>query len=273
MTEILLHINSGIDRRPQDSPDNWVTYLANPIDVGTNSKVRILVDQIDFPNSAYTFPESSDTFYYIFNYNPNSTDPSYNILRSFELDTQRNYNTGNDLISALNTGIGAKGYNLAFSHNVNSSTLSIKNNESVPIRVIGSYRFSDRLDIAYNSIIDRLGFIQDLRTLSVAPGDSITGEGVLRLFRTNCYYLCCDITSSKIKQSQVPSPNYQPNIIGRISSSNFGNLSQLAIASSVWFNVSSMSSINRIAFSVLDDEFQPVNLNGQPIVFSLRFSF
>lgn len=266
MTELLLHINSSIDRRTEDlSTSQWTTYLANSISASSSNKVEMLIDNIDFPNSTYTFPPTAGTVWWIHDVG------NANTLRSLSIDVQRVYDTGADVATALNAAMQSAGYNLSFQFSTLTYKLTLQNKESVPIRLVGSYRYEDLIDQTYNNSCDRLGFTQNTRDTSLVALATMQGAGVLRTLRSSCYYLTADILSNRIRQSQFPNEYQQPSVIGRIGASNFGSLSQLQTASSVFFNSQGTTSIDRITFGVLDDELNPVeDLGGMPICFSLR---
>ena len=266
MTELLLHVNSAMDRRVQDtSTSTWTTYLSQTIKTSSNSTIQLMIDNIDFPNSLYTFPEYASTLWWIHDYG------GANEIRSITLDINRVYDTGADVATALDAAMLSAGYSLYFTFSSLTYKLTVQNKEDVPIRLIGSYRYSDSTNVAFNNICDRLGFTQDMTNTPIANMAILSGAGVVRTLRSSCYYITADILSNKISQSQFPNPYNQPSVLGRVSASNFGSLSQLQIASSVFFKCSGTTVLDKIVFSVLDDELIPItDLLGMPVCFSLR---
>jgi hypothetical protein len=158
-------------------------------------------------------------------------------------------------------------YNLVFTYDSNSGRLTLTNNEAVPIRLVGSYRY---LEAAANNAANKLGFIQDLTTTSIAAGASLQATGVLRLIRTNCYYLVCDEVGARVAQGQVPSQYEQPKILAKIPAANFGTLSQIRNGSSLFYDTPFGQDIAKLTFKLLDDQLYPISLNGCPITFTLR---
>lgn len=267
---ISVHINSHVDRQQQDSTTKWTTMLSQPIKVGLNDNIQVNVDRIDFPNTCYTFPWHSYKFWFIRNAG------TTNDLTSIDIDRTKNWNNGSDVAGHLTSQMSNAGYSaITFSYDTNTAKLSISNNLANPIRIVSSYRYIQ--DTALYAQIDhectdRLGFTNDYRNLTIANGEIYTAPTVLRLLRTSCYYLCADIASAEIRQSQVASQNEQPNIMARISASNFGSVSQLDFANTMYYKCVAPGGIKVLNFSVLDDEYYDLDdLNGSPIVFSLKF--
>ena len=189
--------------------------------------------------------------------------------RNFQIDINRFFPDGSSFISYINSALATAGHNLVFSYSTSTAKLTLTNNTVSRIRLIGSYRYSDRLDTAFNNVIDRLGFIQNTAGVVVAPAGTITGQGILRLLRTSCYYLTCNLLSARYRQSVVPNPYNNPNILARITAGNFGTLSQLQFAQTMTYGIGS-NDILGLMFSLLDDELLPIDLAGSPITLSLR---
>lgn len=261
--QLVLHINSSIDRSVGDiSTSQWTTNLSYPIRTN-NRPISIVLDNIELPNTSYTFPYHSSILWWE---ELDNTDTVTNV-RFLQISTTRFFPDGSSFVSYMNSLLTP--YNLVFSYDSSTARLTLTNNSAIRIRLIGSYRFSDRLDVQVNSCIDRLGYSQNTLNSIVLPTASITGQGILRLLRSSVYYLTCDVIGGRYRQSIVPSPYYSPNILARITSGNFGTLSQLAFAQVMTF-MAGNNDINALKFDVLDDELLPVDLLGSPVTFTLR---
>lgn len=266
--DIQIHVNSILDRQQSDTSfHTWTSYLKNPITIKTKKKMRVVVESIELPNVFYTFPYHSSIFYWL--HNSQSGSP---VLRSLLLDIDRIYASGTDVAADLTSKAVASGYNIQFTFDTTTYKLRVTNNESVPIRLISSYRFQETYSTP-DDCMDRFGFNQNYSNVHIPTGNSLTASGILRLLPSNCYYLRLEQLGNYIKQSIVPN-NTQTNILCRITASSFGNLSQLSFPSSTYLTIDKNESIEYLQFSLLDDELRPVLLNnGIVITFTLKISF
>jgi hypothetical protein len=259
--DYVIHINSVTDRKTNDlDTGSWTTFLSKPIQPNHGKSIKLAVENVEMPNTVYNFSVNENTIWWIHAYGTTNT------LRSVSIATDRIFDSTN-FASYLNGLMTAGGYNLTFAYDSTTGRLALTNNEVVPIRLAGSYRY---LEPYGSNAADKLGFIQDLTTTSIAAAGTLAATGVLRLLRSNCYYLVCDEIGARIMQGQVPSPYEQPKIIARIPASNFGTLSQIRNGSSMLYDVPAGSNIQSLNFKLLDDQLFPVSLNGCPITFTLR---
>ena len=250
MKQQYLVINSSIDRRSTDlDTSSWTTYLSEPI-IPSNSvsKITMTVESIEVPNLAYTFPWHSSVIYY------HGTNA---VIKTITLDTRQVYISGEDVCVSLNS----TQTDLVFSYNKNTTRLSVRNNTNGNIRIVGSYRYDDRLDIAFNNGIDRIGFTQRM-TSYITPASIVVADSTIRMLRTNCYYLTCDIL--KATQMRSPEKDFKPQILCKVSAGNYGYLSQYSYLGTQTLAVQEQN-IHKMTFSLLDDEFQPIDVGDQPI--------
>lgn len=259
--QFVYFINSYLDRTPSDYTHSWTTYFSEPVRVSGKKRMKLQLQNIELPNTAYTFPEASSILWV------NIWDGvSAWILKSYSVATDRNFNTPSDFVTYINTLTVAD--SLVFSYDANTCRMTLTNNNANKIRVVGSYRYQDSISTTYNNIIDRLGFTQDLTSAEVASSGTLEGETILRLLRTNRYYITCSNLGNYSKQSRVPSPYVNPYIIACVASSNFGRISQLEYGNAVFFYTNELE-LKSLKFEILDDEFQSVQLNECPVTFSL----
>ncbi len=264
-TEKIVYINSAIDRQTIDiDTASWTTYLALPIKVSHINHIKLQIMNLEIPNTAYTFPLNASSFWWIHGVGTTNT------LRLLNLSLTRIF-SATDLVIALNSAMTTAGYNLAFSYSATTCSLTVTNNEVVPIRIVGSYRYSDNVAGAVsNNVADRFGFTDNMIGTQINATASLTAPAVLRLLRSNCYYITCDAINGVGRQSYVPSPYAkQSNILGRCTSNNFGFLSQPNFSSPIQFTTSD-TIIDSLSFSILDDELNPISLNQCPVTFALK---
>ena len=258
----VIYINSYIDRTTADlDTSQWTTFLNEPIRI-KNGKLKLIVENIELPNTAYNFGTTENRFYWV------HAVGTLNTVRSVQIATDRIFNNGTDFATYMNGLMSSSGFNLSFSYSLATLELTIANNETVPIRICSSYRFSDP-QTGPSDAQDKLGFNQNTIGTQTPAGGSVVAQGMLKLLRTNCYYLSCDVIGNNFKQSILPSPYYSHNIVARITANSFGSLSQLQYASSMYFNVPD-SIIQSLRFKLLDDQLFPISLNGLPITFVLK---
>lgn len=264
-TKYYIFINSYLDRTQNDNnqTDRWTTYLSKPLKAD-NPKAKFLtkVDYIEIPNTSYNISSYESVFHY-----ENITAGTFH---SIPLDTNRIYNDGSELATALNTAFTSNTAPLSIQYNAQTAKMTITNTSvSDTIRIVGSFRWSDNIDKAYRNIIDRLGLVQNfLVQPPLSPGQFTTGEGIIRLNRSNCYYLVCDeISNSNV----IPSPFYQNStrIIARIPAGSFGSISQFSLINDNSY-VIEKPEITEFNFQLLDDAFQPVDINDVPITMLLE---
>lgn len=261
----LIYVNSYLDRRVDDlDTSDWTTFLKESIKFRGQNKVKIAVENIEIPNTAYNFGPSEFIFYF------QTLNPPSNTVYGIQIATNRVFNNGDDFVSYINPVLTAGGYNIQFSYSNTTHKLTITNNYLVPIRLVSSFRFSDPLT-GPSDAMDKLGFSDNYIGTSISAGATYTAPSILKLLRTNCYYLTCNIASANYTESLVPNPYYAgDDIIGRITCAPFGTLSQLEYASTKSFYVSDNQEINSISFKLLDENLNPISLNNLPITFSVK---
>ena len=261
----IIYINSYLDRRVDDlDTTEFTTFLKEPIRFRGQNKVKIAIEQIELANCAYNFGPSEYIFYF------ETITPPVNTTYGVPIALDRVFNNGDDFVAYMNGVFTAGGYNLQMTYSNSTHRLSIKNNYGVPIRLVSSFRFSDNAT-GGSDCMDKLGFSENYIGTSIAAGATYVAPSILKLLRTNCYYLSCNIASSNYSESLIPNPFYSGDtIIGRITCAPFGTLSQLEYASTKSFYLTDTQEINSISFKLLDDNLNPISLNGLPITFSVK---
>jgi len=263
MSHRLIHLNSMIDRQASDLyTTDWTTFLARPL--LTSGKVSMKIKNIDLVNLFYTFGTESSILWVYSDYGGLGET-----LNSFQLSLTDTYDNGTTLSSYLTTLCTS--LSLTFAYDTSTARMTVTNGGATTIRIVGSYRYSDDLANTYNNVIDRLGITQDLRTTTILAAGSLEAQSPLRLLRSTCYYLIADILSNTT-ESIVPTPYSTPHILGKISASNFGFVSQLQYSEEVYLS-SSEKQIDKIHFSLLDDELYPVYSTNAPICITLDILF
>lgn len=257
VNDYTLDINSEIDRRVGDYTHKWTTWLANPIRTG-NGRVKICVSQLELANTYYPFTAQDSYFWW---------EEKTVLQTPVQIETERTYNTPNDLITELNTKIVA--YNIVFSYDATTGKITITNNGANDIRPVGSYRWSDSLSSVYGNICDRLGMTDDTSAITITSGGTYEFPSIVKMLRTNCLYLCCPNLSAMSIQSRIPSPYNNNFVLARASSANWGMLSQLQYSDNIFFYTNE-KYIDHLEFVLFDSQFTEVELLESAITFRLH---
>jgi len=280
MRELEIFINSEIDRLIQENASTSLQFTAllrgnKIIQIYPNERrCKIKVNQIEIPNTLYNFPQSQNRLSILI-FTGTTTTPSS--VEFVELDSNRVYNTPQDVITFLNTELLAHSNSvmndLVLSYSDLTKKVTLANNSNQNVRVISSFRYADDADglgIPFNTIVDRLGFSDDYRGVIIAPSQQLTGNGFVRMLFTQCYYLILNELANSYDQTIVPSPFVNERILARCTIGNYGTLSQLSYVSETAFNIPPNTEISSLSFSLVDDEFQPLDLINHKITFSLK---
>ena len=272
MRTIEIYINSYLDRlvdELESSSKRFTALFDKEIRVFPDEKnITLKLGSIELPNILYNFSFVSSRLWIV----DNVSDPEAATLEFIEINTERVYVNPEELIDELNSLIIAHPTlsNIEFNYIDNEKKITITNNAGHDIRLVSSFRYQDTNNgVTFNDMNDRIGFTQDLRNTIISHNQTLKAQGLVKMLRTNCFYLTCDNISSSFNQNIIPNPKINPRILARLSTSDFGTLSQLSFASQVDFNITNEGSIRSMTFSLLDDEFREVDLDQFPITFSL----
>ena len=264
----ILYINSNLDRKPSENlnSSSWSTVLSHPIKT-YSGKIKMKLEQIEFANIFYSFGPRAYIFWY------------YNLFTEqyvpVPIPTDRFFVDGEQIVSVMNQICIAANFAVRFSYNAANAKLTVQNVSNDTIRIVSSYRYEP--DNVYDDAMDKIGFTQNMvNNLNAVldTNDTLQAESPLRLIRTNVVYLQCNVIASQnIPTTIIPSPFVTaPDILARITSGNFGQLSQLQYSSQVEFDVGN-NMISELKWSLLDENYDPINTNGHPITFSVLIMF
>lgn len=264
----ILYINSNLDRKPSEPliSSSWTSVLSHPIKT-YSGKIKMKLLEIELPNTFYTFGSRAYLFFY---YNLYTQE-----YKAVPIPTDRFFVDGEQFVSVMNQICIAGNYAVRFSYNATNAKLTVTNVSDDTIRIVSSYRYEP--DVVYDDAMDRLGFIQNMLgnlSSTLDKNDYLEAEGPLRLIRTNCCYLQCNVIASQnIPTTIVPSPYVTaPDIIARVTSGNFGQLSQLQLANEAEYDIGN-NLISELKWSLLDENYDEINTNGHPISFSVLIKF
>ena len=260
-----VHINSLLDRKPTETDAyKWTSYLSHPM--RTSNNIKCSLKYIELPNTSYPFPIYEKQFFWIHDYG------GANTLKNISIDTQRVYDDIDDLKTELNNKMSAGGHLLSFDVVAKTYKLKLTNNEAVAIRVVSINQFENVAGVV-NSVTHRIGFNLDYSTVSIPAASTLIASDPVNLLRSNCYYIKCNLISNRHTQNVIPNPfNNGQDILGRVTATSFGVMSQLSYTTDVEYDVNT-NIIDALQFEVLDDNFKPVELSySTPITMTILFT-
>lgn len=277
MSELIVHINSAIDRQPGDTTHKFTTYFSSPLEVSLASKIGVKTAEI--PYTCSQFKDSNNTFWVEQGYVDGSTGLTVIDCLGIQIDDANFFESIDDVVSALNAVATTASYSVSFSV-VNNRVRVTNTHATKKLRVISGLSFETGttgtiyLNGAefvgqtqfFNQMQDKLGFTEDYRGQYLYTNQYTQARGITRLIRSNCFYLTADIVNT---HQLTPSPFKNPNIIAKIPfTGNFGSIQSYFTDNPLMAKCND-TSIDEITFSVLDDDLEEVDLNGSPITFTL----
>jgi hypothetical protein len=269
MDKLLMGFNSYINRySDQTDTSIWTIAMQPPLQLNKKQTLIVNLDSISIPNLSPSFPYHGCDFYW---------EKAGVLQTAITLDLTKVYKDGASVVTDLNN-LNPKftgQTDWLFSFNTDTYKLEAKNNTASNLRMVGAWRWGDINNptnelTAASNVCDRLGFSQNMIGTTIAPGATIVAESPLRLLRTNCYYIYCDLI--KNNEFKTPDPLKKGQIICQVSASNFGTLSTFQVINNNFLNTNG-DVISSITFSLLDDEFLPISCGNSPITGVLHFSF
>lgn len=274
---IEMYINSYLDRvedENQSTSTKFTVSLQNKnkqIEVLPNER-ELLVKcfKLQIPNVLYNFPEKESRLFF-------EVDPDgVSDVRSIQIDTERVYASTTDLVNEINTklGLDASLSDLTLSFNTNTKKMTFTKDGTVDIRLISSFRYGTVESIlTFQDMNDRLGFSQDLTTtgLMTSGSPTLTGQGTVRMNRTNNYHLTLEEQSGFYTQSITPLDTKNHRVIASVAVGSYGTLSTFAYVSSFGFQLPVGQPLTSLTFSLRDDEMNPVDVVNHPITMALQF--
>lgn len=274
---IEMYINSYLDRvedENQSTSTKFTVSLQNKnkqIEVLPNER-ELLVKcfKLQIPNVLYNFPEKESRLFF-------EVDPDgVSDVRSIQIDTERVYASTTELVNEINTklGLDASLSDLTLSFNTNTKKMTFTKDGTVDIRLISSFRYGTVESIlTFQDMNDRLGFSQDLTTagLMTSGSTTLTGQGTVRMNRTNNYHLTLEEQSGFYTQSITPLDTKNHRVIASVAVGSYGTLSTFAYVSSFGFQLPVGQPLTSLTFSLRDDEMNPVDVVNHPITMALQF--
>jgi hypothetical protein len=258
----MIFVNSYLDRMVGDTTESFTTYFNKTIRT-SSKKIRMNVQSIEIANLCYSFGTYESLVWLVLDYG------GANTLKSYQVPITQNITTGTALATALQTLTTADGITWAYS--TDTAKLTFTNSTGATIKMVSSYRYSENANI-YNDCHDKIGYTQNMTSVTVADGATLTADSPVRMLRTNCYYLTANVLGGTEDQTNVPTPYYTKDpIIARVSASNFGTLSQFEYLPQIQFETP-FKEISSIKFQLLDDQLRPITVGEAPITFSLSIT-
>lgn len=208
------------------------------------------------------------------------------MVSSVEINTERVYSSASSLMTELNSKFPSlaidsstgnttddlSGMTIAYDDNTKKCTLT--NDTTRDVRLISSFRYAnDESILTFNDMNDRLGFSQNLTTAGTmdASGGTLEGDGFIRMNRTNRYHIVLQQQQGYFTQAITPLSSKNHRVVASLSVGAYGTLSTFNYVSAFGFELPTSQPLTELAFSVMDDEFQPIDFINHPITMSLQF--
>lgn len=273
---IEMYVNSYLDR-VEDENDSTSKRFTVSLQ-NKNKQIQVLPNErellvkcfkLQLPNVLYNFPEKESRLFF-------EVDPAgASDVKNIQIQIDRVYASPTDLINEINNelSLDASLSDLTMSFDGNTKKVSITNNGTQTIRLISSFRYANQESIlTFQDMNDRLGFSQLLTTNGVMnASETITGNGTIRMNRTNNYHLVLEEQSGFYTQSITPLDVKNHRVIASVATGAYGTLSTFSYVSSFGFQLPTGQPLTSLTFSLRDDELQPVDMVNHPISMALQF--
>lgn len=279
-----MYVNSYLDRITEENESTSLQFTV-PLDekskqvqlMPNERSMKLKVFSAEIPNVIYNFKPTEDRLWFTY------TDGTVKIA-SIEIDTERVYASPTALMDEINslfpasavdadtgnTTTDLSGMSIAYDDTTKKCTLT--NGTSFTMRLISSFRYAnDESILTFNDMNDRLGFSQNLTSTTIAPAGTLEGSGFIRMNRTNRYHIVLLQQQGYFTQAITPLSAKNHRVVASLSVGAYGTLSTFNYVSAFGFELPTSQPLTELAFSVLDDEFQPIDFINHPITMSLQF--
>ena len=261
-----LAINSRIDRQTNDSNSDFRVYLKEAIS-SLKSSVKIGLKKVAIPNTMYSFSEYNNVLYYVRELN---TGPN---LSELKFETDRIYEGGKDLENFMNNEFSNKGHNITVVFDEATQRFSFTNNESNPFYIINTFLNPTFQSVTLeNSAHHKIGIIRDTTQHKVSNGSTFECKGLPKILNTSVYHIVSNKLGDTQKYKLVKSRNH-PIIASVFNDVSFGDMITREYSDDETFFSVVNDEIEIIDIQILDEEYQPVNLNGSNLVLEFVYWF
>lgn len=283
------YVNSFLDRAEDETESTserftvLMTNKSKQIQLMPGEKdLRLKLFAVEIPNVLPNFKANENRLW--FSYDNSGTDT----VSSIEIDTEKIYATPSALMAEINslfpasavdsaTGLTTtdlSGMEISYDDSTKKCTLTNNTVLGVPVRLISSFRYANSETIlTFNDANDRFGFSTNYTTAGVmaSGGGTLTGNGTIRMNRTNRYHVVLEQQSAYFSQSITASSDKNHQVLASVSVGPYGTLSTFSYVSSISRYLPSSGVLNELTFSILDDEYQPVDFVNHPVTMALQF--
>lgn len=265
-------IKSQTDRQPTDSTHKFTSYFRAPVGkfIDARRKVHMCISSASIPNYAYPISYANSRLYFIVkdlgsgvtsqNYVQLPTNINIQDMTHFAAILQAEMFTQHSLNMTIEFDENRE--RLKFTSNIGNSEFRFISSRQFEETGIQDSPLPDRANIKF-------GFIGDYRNDAYVQNDVWYTEGFPSLRRTDKYYISSDVVRDK---TVIPSGYISEPILASIPAGPFGTTSVFYPSNEQWHVVSD-ASIDRINFTILDNDDIPVDLSGGNVVLELKFRY
>jgi len=244
-----VYINSSIDKvNTTDTLTDWVSYFKIPVAISPNETYGLAVKKSAICNTIPQFNKVERVF------KLNNT--------VIEIDGDRIFTNTQNLCLYLTALCSSNGFSLSFTIDDNTKRVRLTNNTTSDIII----------DLAqpYLSFWAKIGFQYDLTlgfsNVTIEPSGDILLKYITKLIPTQRIYICCD---DVIPNSSYPT-NSNKGIISSIDLLGGYGSYNFSVEPFLYFHqIKYTHAFSSLSFSVLDDNYRPIELKGGSINLSL----
>ena len=273
---MLVYINSKTDREPENSNSDFSVFFNNPIEIRKQSTLSLR--DIQMTNTNLQFKESNSILW-IATSNPDVA-PEEEVATPLEIDYNKLYEDLDEVVTELNLRATEHSLPITFSLVDNKISLKNTNSSGTTFRVVGTDQYETRFKgiilpdrnvggLLYNKANKKLGFTNDTRTQQLPYNVSYQAPSIAILSPSLCYYVTCNLTDF---ENIIGNPYKNPNILSKIQvTSGYGSILTQYYDNPQEFIIVD-NTIEKISISILDDEYEPVDLHGGYLTATLEFN-
>lgn len=248
---IELYINSLIDKRPQDTPSDFLIDFSTSIRLENQQSYQIAVKTFAAPNTAPQFADDELVFSVL---QSGQTDETLNI------QVDKVYGSTADFLSDLQTKLNAlTGVNVNVVVDADTRRVKITNNSVGYLRLYMSKFWK------------KVGFTDDQITadnyIQIDASENVLSTNATLLVRTQRYLLC----SRNVYNNAIVKDNNYSQVMAILDLEGAWGTYNSEEPNYLWYHdITNSNNIDSLSFYLLDDQRRPIqNLYGGGVQLSL----
>lgn len=236
---IEIYINSVIDKRPQDTPADFLVDFDTSIRLENQKTYQLAVKTIAAPNTAPQFADEELNF---------SVLQEGETQENLSIQVDRIYNSTPDFLTDIQGKLNAlTGVNVTIAQDANTRRVRITNNATGYIRLFSSKFWK------------KVGFTVDQETstgyIEIPASGNILSANATLLIRTQRYLLC----SRNVYNNAIVKENNYSQVVAIIDLENsWGSYNSEQLNYLYYHDMTNSNNIDSLSFFLLDDQRRPI---------------